>query len=258
MADDKKEQAEKVEGVKVFCGNLSFSVQEAELQNLFASAGKVLSVNIISRGARSRGYGFVEMATQAEAEKAVEQFNKHNLSGRELKVEVAKPREEHAEGEAPAAGRGRGRARGGAAAAGAAAGAGEGRAARGGARGRARGRGGRGRGRGGRGRARGDKKSGEDRELSSDTLFVANLPFSTTDESLKELFGEFKPKEAHVVTGRGGRSKGFGFVVFESKANQEAALQKLDKTELEGREIAVRVAFNADEADEAEEGAKAE
>ncbi len=76
--------------------------------------------------------------------------------------------------------------------------------------------------------------------------------------ALKKLFGEFNPKEAHVVTGRGGRSKGFGFVVFHNKAGQENALKKIDKTEVEGREVAVRVAFNAD-ADQAEgSGEKAE
>tara|TARA_R110002050_G_scaffold82305_7_gene176356 strand:+ start:502 stop:762 length:261 start_codon:yes stop_codon:yes gene_type:complete len=77
--------------------------------------------------------------------------------------------------------------------------------------------------------------------------------------ALKTLFAEFKPKEAHVVTGRGGRSKGFGFVVFDNKEGQQNALAKIDKTEVEGREVAVRVAFNAeDEVKEEEKAEKAE
>lgn len=65
---------------------------------LFFVLPAVVSANIISRGNRSRGYGFVEMATLAEAEKAVELMNKVEVSGRPIKVEVAKPREESAEG----------------------------------------------------------------------------------------------------------------------------------------------------------------
>jgi RNA recognition motif-containing protein len=61
--------------------------------------------------------------------------------------------------------------------------------------------------------------------LSTTTLFVANLPFSVTDDSLKQIFEGLKPQSAHVVVTRAGRSRGYGFVVFENEADQLRALE---------------------------------
>ncbi|KAJ3197416.1 hypothetical protein HK101_003842 [Irineochytrium annulatum] len=99
---------------KVFAGNLSFSVTEDALRTEFNKAGDVyvshtsplgvasrsslpcsscrLSANIIVRSGRSLGYGFISYATEGEAKKAVELFDKVELSGRPLNVEVAKPK----------------------------------------------------------------------------------------------------------------------------------------------------------------------
>jgi len=81
---------------KVFVGNLSFQTKEAELAQEFGTAGKVISANIITRGPRSLGYGFVEMESEADADNAVKLLNKKEIGGRPINVEVAKPREEGA------------------------------------------------------------------------------------------------------------------------------------------------------------------
>jgi len=82
---------------KVFIGNLSFKVREAELAQQFEAVAKVVSVNIITRGPRSLGYGFVELESEEDAKKAVEAMNKKEIDGRPINVDLAKVR---AEGEA--------------------------------------------------------------------------------------------------------------------------------------------------------------
>jgi RNA recognition motif-containing protein len=79
---------------KVFVGNLSFKTREAELAQEFASAGNVIGANIITRGPRSLGYGFVEFDSEEEANKSVTIMNKKEIDGRAINVEVAKPRED--------------------------------------------------------------------------------------------------------------------------------------------------------------------
>lgn len=79
---------------KVFVGNLSFKVTDTELSTQFAAAGNVVSANIITRGPRSLGYGFVEMQSDEEAQKAIETLNKKEIEGREINVELAKIRED--------------------------------------------------------------------------------------------------------------------------------------------------------------------
>jgi RNA recognition motif-containing protein len=75
---------------KLFVGNLSYSVEENELQDLFAKHGTVKSVKIIP----NKGFGFVEMSTPAEAETAKEALNLTSLSGRNINVSEAKPPKE--------------------------------------------------------------------------------------------------------------------------------------------------------------------
>jgi len=81
--------------MKLYVGNLSFDTTTADLQELFAGVGTVESVNLIEdrETGRSRGFGFVEMQTKEEGNAAVTQFNGHELAGRALKVNEAKPRE---------------------------------------------------------------------------------------------------------------------------------------------------------------------
>ena len=82
--------------VKLYVGNLSFNTTEDDLRALFSQVGTVTSVALImDRDTRqSKGFAFVEMSTQAEAEAAIKQFNGYSLGSREIKVNPARPREE--------------------------------------------------------------------------------------------------------------------------------------------------------------------
>ena len=85
---------------KLFVGNLSFSILENELQDLFSQAGTVVSVNVLQdrTTGKGRGFGFVEMGSDPEANKAIEMFNGKEFQGRNLIVNVALPREERGGG----------------------------------------------------------------------------------------------------------------------------------------------------------------
>ena len=80
---------------KLYVGNLTFKTTSQDLQELFAQAGTVQSASVVEdrETGRSRGFGFVEMATNEEATAAIDQFNGKDLGGRALKVNEAKPRE---------------------------------------------------------------------------------------------------------------------------------------------------------------------
>ena len=82
--------------VKLYVGNLSYTTTEDDLQTLFAKAGQVVSVALIKDRdtGHSKGFAFVEMSTQVEAEQAISMLNGFNLGDRELKVNLAKPRED--------------------------------------------------------------------------------------------------------------------------------------------------------------------
>jgi len=247
---------------KVFVGNLSFKTTEQQLAQEFKAAGTVVSANIITRGPRSLGYGFVELENEEDARNSVKVMNKKEIDGRQINVEVAKPREEEARNPEDRQGstqnfRGRGR---------------------GGFRGGFRGsfRGGRGRGysyppkrfrprnleegsapqneeqqqqqqqqqqerprvprtsnqRGSlnqRGGFRAPRTPIEERANSTPSktsLFVANLPFALDDEGFGKVFTDagLKSKSAYVVRKRNGHSKGFGFAEFETEEDQQKAL----------------------------------
>jgi RNA recognition motif-containing protein len=85
---------------KLFVGNLSFNVTENELQDTFAQYGTVLEANLMTdrMTGRPRGFGFVTMSTEEEAQKAVEALNGSTLDNRALTVNVARPREERSGG----------------------------------------------------------------------------------------------------------------------------------------------------------------
>jgi RNA recognition motif-containing protein len=84
--------------VKLYVGNLSYTTTDDDLRTLFAQAGTVASVAVIKDRdtGTSKGFAFVEMTTQAEAQKAISMFNSQQLGERTLKVNLAKPREERA------------------------------------------------------------------------------------------------------------------------------------------------------------------
>ncbi len=81
---------------KLYVGNLSFSTTEEELRTLFAQAGAVTAVDLIKdrQTGESKGFAFVQMSNQTELQAAIRMFNGQTLNNRELKVNIARPREE--------------------------------------------------------------------------------------------------------------------------------------------------------------------
>lgn len=81
---------------KLYVGNLAYGVTSDQLRDLFSQAGTITDVVVISDRAtgRSKGFGFVEFATEAEAAKAVEMLNNSDVQGRPMVVNVAKPKGE--------------------------------------------------------------------------------------------------------------------------------------------------------------------
>lgn len=78
---------------KLYVGGLSYKTEQQTLQDLFSQAGTVVSATIITdrMSGRSKGFGFVEMSTEEEAEKAISMFNDKELDGRNIKVNEARP-----------------------------------------------------------------------------------------------------------------------------------------------------------------------
>jgi RNA recognition motif-containing protein len=85
---------------KLYVGNLSYNTSEDQLRDLFSQAGTVASVALIKdrESGRSKGFAFVEMSSQTEAEKAIQMFNGYSLEDRALKVNPARPPEERSFG----------------------------------------------------------------------------------------------------------------------------------------------------------------
>ena len=81
---------------KLYVGNLSYDTTENTLRELFAQAGEIQQIMLITDkySGQPKGFGFVEMASQADAEKAIRMFNDKELDGRRLIVNIARPREE--------------------------------------------------------------------------------------------------------------------------------------------------------------------
>ena len=82
--------------MNIFIGNLNFQTTEEQLNDLFSSYGEVASVKIITDkfSNRSKGFGFVEMPDQTEAENAIENLNDYTLDSRSIVVNEPKPKEE--------------------------------------------------------------------------------------------------------------------------------------------------------------------
>jgi len=83
-------------GTRLFVGNLSYSVTDSTLQESFGRFGNVVSASVVvdKMSGRSRGFGFVELSSDAEAERAVSEMNGTEIDGRPVNVNIARPREE--------------------------------------------------------------------------------------------------------------------------------------------------------------------
>ncbi len=81
---------------KIYVGNLARSTSQEDLNTLFAQAGQVVSVDVIKdrNSGESKGFAFITMSAQSEADKAVSMFNAYSMSDHVLKVNMAKPREQ--------------------------------------------------------------------------------------------------------------------------------------------------------------------
>jgi cold-inducible RNA-binding protein len=79
---------------KLYVGNLPYDTAEQDLQSLFAAAGNVDTVNVVRDMAtgRARGFAFIEMGTDEEAQAAISQFNNYSMGGRNLTVNEARPK----------------------------------------------------------------------------------------------------------------------------------------------------------------------
>ncbi len=95
---------------KLYVGGLPYSVTDEQLRELFTSHGTVESAQVVTDKYtdRSRGFGFVEMSTQEEAEKAIQALNGTSLEGRTLTVNISKPREDRPRGGNSGGGKGGG------------------------------------------------------------------------------------------------------------------------------------------------------
>jgi len=82
-------------GRKLYVGNLPYSATEQDLHDTFSQAGTVDSANVIMDrdSGRSKGFGFVEMSSDSEAQKAIQELNGSTVDGRQIKVNEAKPRQ---------------------------------------------------------------------------------------------------------------------------------------------------------------------
>jgi RNA recognition motif-containing protein len=102
-------------GKKLYCGNLSFNTSSSDLDQLFAQYGTVKSAEVINDRdtGRSKGFGFVEMQNDQEAQAAIEGLNLKEHDGRALTVNEARPREERGGGGGGRGGYGGGRGGGG-------------------------------------------------------------------------------------------------------------------------------------------------
>ena len=97
-------------GTKLYVGNLSFNTTETDLQDLFAQAGAVQEVTLMQDKftGKSRGFAFVTMGSEADAQKAIAEFNGKTVEGRPLTVNEARPREARPGGGGGGGGRGGG------------------------------------------------------------------------------------------------------------------------------------------------------
>lgn len=81
---------------KLFVGSLPYSATSGQIEELFAQFGKVVTVNLITDrfSGQSKGFAFVEMATDEDSQKAIKGLNNYNLDGRTIVVNIAKPKED--------------------------------------------------------------------------------------------------------------------------------------------------------------------
>ena len=227
-------QTPKAGQIKLYVGNLSFQTSSEDLHELFSQAGEVVSAEIVvdEKTGRSKGFGFVVMASREEGEAAIQQFNGKEVGGRALNVNEARPRED-----------------------------------RGGGGGRRGGFGG-GSDRVNQPKptvsnvptepkalskaetpkqTETPKKKVETPENDEDAdetetvrIYIGDLSPETTEDALREAFEEFgEVKSVKLERDASGKSKGFGYVEMAADEAEEA-ISELNGSELNGKKIQVK------------------
>ncbi|CAO3613125.1 unnamed protein product [Mucor hiemalis] len=206
------------ESHKVFVGNLSFTSTDESLREYFGDAGEIVETIIIKKGSRPKGYGFVAFKTLKEAEKAVNDYHKKELDGREISVQLAKPREEPIK---PATEKKKPKRKS------------------------------------KKSRKSAEVSEAEEEKVveipspikpeteetkPKTSVFVANLPLKIDKDQLEALFKNYQVESALVAIKRSGRSKGYGFVEFKTVEEMEKVLKEFVNVEVEGRPIHVSAA----------------
>eukprot|EP00584_Thalassiosira_punctigera_P023785 CAMPEP_0172551388 /NCGR_PEP_ID=MMETSP1067-20121228/38993_1 /TAXON_ID=265564 ORGANISM="Thalassiosira punctigera, Strain Tpunct2005C2" /NCGR_SAMPLE_ID=MMETSP1067 /ASSEMBLY_ACC=CAM_ASM_000444 /LENGTH=259 /DNA_ID=CAMNT_0013339173 /DNA_START=98 /DNA_END=873 /DNA_ORIENTATION=- len=191
--------------VKLYVGNLDYATDEPRLREVFGAFGNVTDVFLpMERGtSRPRGFGFVTLSTRSSAEDAISKMDQSQLDGRTIRVNESKPR-----GEGPAD------------------------IARGG-----------GPGGGVRGLGPGGYGTFNPQGRDEVKLYVGNLSFETTEESVRSMFEQFGPvSDCFLPTDReSGRVRGFAFVTMPAK-EAEVACGKANGMELDGRMLRINEA----------------
>ena len=210
---------ERVQNTSVYVWNLAYETSWQELKDHMRKAGNVDQATVLTGPeGQSIGCGVVVYQRAHEAARAIRE-----LQGSELKGRVMNLREDRAQ----SGGRGSGQS---------------------GGRGRGRGRHG-GRGRGGGGRGRGQDGGGGFHQQRGDTegcqLFVGNLSFETTWMELKDHFRQCGDVERADVKFSDGKSRGFGTIRFCKAQDAEEAIARLNRVELQGRALEVRLDLKA-------------
>ncbi|KIW71107.1 hypothetical protein PV04_03312 [Phialophora macrospora] len=273
--------ASAAEGRRLYIGNLAYATTEAELKQFFSGYDvESTSIPVNPRTNRPVGYAFVDLKTSEEAEKAISNLSGQEILERKVSVQLAR-KPEHGSGTEGAgegteenkrsSGRGRGRGRG------------RGGRGRGGARNTTEGgaqettdfaenplpltdvtadankaapasdaksR-----------TPRPPKQRGppEDGIPSTTKVMVANLPYDLSEEKLKELFAAYEPSSAKIALrpiprfmvkklaarNEPRKGRGFGFVTLASEEMQQKAVEEMNGKQIEGREIAVKVAIDS-------------
>jgi len=243
--------------IKVFVGNIDYKVTDEQLKEYFKDL-KFVDAAINKRKDVSVGYGFITFDDEEEAKKCVEQFDKKDFQGRPLKVELAKEKSETAkrrgsrrnmrgkgrrnnsfrrrkssdkinkkESEASADESSNEEAKN------------ESSGSESNTEGTTK----------NKTRFRKQKRSRQRKpreggEPSKTTIYVANLPFKTDDEKLKEAFKDYKVSKVHVARYKGGKSKGFGFIEVENEEEQKKILVECSNKIIDDRAISLKVALN--------------
>lgn len=205
-------------GKRCYVGNLAWRTSWQDLKDKFRDCGNVVYANVMrDDDGRSKGWGIVEYETPDEALQAINTLNGADLAGRRILV-----REDREDRDVKPPG----------APAGPPAGTRSGRGGRGAGRGGAA---------GGRGAGRGAGAAERTGESSGLQVVVRGIPWSYTWKELKDMFTEFGADvdRADVVYGDDGRSRGYGTVRFTSTESAQAAIDKYNETEWEGRTLSV-------------------